>query len=464
MRFWDLLRMSSSSLWKRKVRTVLTVLGVVIGTASIVVMISLGLGLNRSTMEQMESYGSLTTIEVNEGSGSSMSFAGGGMAIMTTASSGDEDVKRLDDELVEALKQIPHVKMVSPTLRTSVIIKSGVYEGQVSVTGMEPEYMQSLGIEVGQGELPVGKNDLEFFYGNQVLMDFYNSKTQRYPYYETGELPDIDLMNSPLFVIFDTSAYWSSQSSGEEGIDGVTPQPPKKYMIKTSGIAAGGPEEWNQHSYSVYCDIEQLKTTLKRIFKNKAIPGQPTTKAGKPYKEIFYNQILVDVDDIDYVAEVQTQINNMGYQTYSNAEWVESTQQQYANIQAMLGGIGAVALLVAAIGITNTMMMSIYERTKEIGVMKVLGCDMRNIQSLFLIEAAYIGLIGGLIGIGVSYGISAIINRAVHASGNEMNLSYIPGWLVIAAIIFAILIGMIAGYFPSRRAMKLSPLAAIRNE
>ena len=244
----------------------------------------------------------------------------------------------------------------------------------------------------------------------------------------------------------------------------MTPQPPKKYMIKTSGIAAGGPEEWNQHSYSVYCDIEQLKTTLKRIFKNKAIPGQPTTKAGKPYKEIFYNQILVDVDDIDYVAEVQTQINNMGYQTYSNAEWVESTQQQYANIQAMLGGIGAVALLVAAIGITNTMMMSIYERTKEIGVMKVLGCDMRNIQSLFLIEAAYIGLIGGLIGIGVSYGISAIINRAVHASGNEMNLSYIPGWLVIAAIIFAILIGMIAGYFPSRRAMKLSPLAAIRNE
>ena len=151
-------------------------------------------------------------------------------------------------------------------------------------------------------------------------------------------------------------------------------------------------------------------------------------------------------------------------QVYSNIEWIESTQKQYANIQAMLGGIGAVSLLVAAIGITNTMMMSIYERTKEIGVMKVLGCDMRNIQGMFLVEAAYIGFIGGVIGLLLSYGISGVINRVVAAGGNMSELSYIPPWLAGAAIIFAVVIGMVAGFFPSRRAMKLSPLAAIRNE
>lgn len=97
--------------------------------------------------------------------------------------------------------------------------------------------------------------------------------------------------------------------------------------------------------------------------------------------------------------------------------------------------------------------------------MKVLGCDMRNIQAMFLVEAAYIGFIGGVVGLGLSYGISVIINKAVQASGNGMSsLSYIPPWLAGASLIFAVIIGMVAGFFPSRRAMKLSPLAAIRNE
>lgn len=84
----------------------------------------------------------------------------------------------------------------------------------------------------------------------------------------------------------------------------------------------------------------------------------------------------------------------MGFQVSSQADWMESTKQQSSMIQAVLGGIGAVSLFVAAIGIANTMMMSIYERTKEIGVMKVLGCDMGNIRNMFLIESGFIGFHG----------------------------------------------------------------------
>lgn len=147
-------------------------------------------------------------------------------------------------------------------------------------------------------------------------------------------------------------------------------------------------------------------------------------------------------------------------------------QGQYKYIQLALGGIGAVSLFVAAIGIANTMMMSIYERTKEIGIMKVLGCDMRNIQSMFLMEAGYIGLIGGVVGLGLSYGLSGVINSVVktadlgvdQAVSASVGLSYIPWWLAVISIVFAVLVGMIAGFFPSLRAMKLSPLAAIRTE
>ena len=204
---------------------------------------------------------------------------------------------------------------------------------------------------------------------------------------------------------------------------------------------------------------------IKKIFKNKVIPGQPQTKTGKPYKEIFYNEFDVNVDSMDHVMEIQNYLTDLGYEAYSNAEWVESNQKTMATIQAVLGGIGAVSLFVAAIGITNTMMMSIYERTKEIGVMKVLGCDLRNIRTLFLMEAGFIGLIGGIIGLVLSFTISAVMNKLAQASEEYMNgISYIPLWLIGLSLIFAILVGMIAGFFPARRAMKLSPLAAIRNE
>lgn len=153
----------------------------------------------------------------------------------------------------------------------------------------------------------------------------------------------------------------------------------------------------------------------------------------------------------------------MGFQANSNTEWLKQVKQQMRTIQFVLGGIGAVSLFVAAIGIANTMMMSIYERTKEIGILKVLGCDLEDIRRMFLIEAGFIGLFGGVLGLALSGGISVVVNIAARNSAYE-NISYIPIWLVVAAVIFAVLIGMAAGVLPALRAMKLSPLAALRTE
>ena len=112
------------------------------------------------------------------------------------------------------------------------------------------------------------------------------------------------------------------------------------------------------------------------------------------------------------------------------------------------------------------MMMSIYERTKEIGIIKVLGCALQNIREMFLMEAGFIGFLGGVIGVVLSYIISFIINFVASRQGGDYysSISYIPPWLALASLGFAIVVGMLAGFFPSLRAMKLSPLAAIRNE
>ena len=474
MRILDLLRMNSANLWKRKVRTLLTILGVVIGTASIVVMVSLGLGLNKATMEDIEQYGGLTTIEVREGRGDSSSYTtysiGGGGSVTFSSDSGSssskDKVMRLDDAAVSLLESLDHVENVYPVLQLNIVAKYGQYvDDYMTIQGMTPEGLQALNIEIGDGKLPLDDKELQFFYGNRVAADFYNPRTYEYPYYDKGVFA-VDFMKDSVFFIFDQDAYYASQNSGSSGRDGdSTTTPPKKYLIPTAGVEKQSEDgRYSANGYNVYCNLDALTATLKRVFRNKAIPGQPTTSNGKPYKDLFYSVLKVNVDDIDNMIAVQEQIQALGYEASSNIEWIESTQKQYANIQAMLGGIGAISLLVAAIGITNTMMMSIYERTKEIGVMKVLGCDMRNIQAMFLMEAADIGLVGGIVGLGISYLISMIINKVVAASGNMSSLSYIPLWLAGASVIFAVVIGMAAGYFPSKRAMKLSPLAAIRNE
>lgn len=448
MKLSDLLLLSVSNLWKRKLRTVLTVLGVVIGITSIVVMVALGIGLKESMLENISDSSAITQIEVNTGG-------------YYSSSDSKQEEKKMDDAFVEELLSMEHVTAVYPELTTSVIAKTGKYMAYLELRGVTQEELATMKIPVKEGTLPESGGELKLFYGNNALMNFYIEKTGVYPYYDNNEAPDIDLMEDTILVVFDTDAYWSSQNT--DGTNAV--QAPKKYVVETAGLMEGELGEWTSNSYYVFCDIDALKTQLKRVFKNKAIPGQPTRKNGKPYKEIFYSRLIVQMDEMENVEAMTTMLNDMGFSAYSEAQWIESSIKEMNTIQLVLGAIGAVSLLVAAIGITNTMMMSIYERTKEIGVMKVLGCDIRNIQVLFLLEAGFIGLIGGIVGVGFSYGLSAIINHLVNMSGMGIeNICRIPLWLPPVSIVFAIFIGMLAGFLPSLRAMRLSPLAAIRNE
>lgn len=472
MRWSDLLRMSLSSLKRRKLRTFLTVLGVIIGTASIVVMISLGLGLQQSMYEEVAQSGGTTSLTVTG------KDSGGGSYSFSSDSENQEASKYITDDTIKSLKQLDHVKSADPVLNISAIVLKGKYEGYIDLYGMTQEALErrNLKLESG-GTLPDPKSgQLELIFGNQVLMNF-SEKSTGMGYWDTGEYPDIDLMNDQMFLILDTDTYYNSQDSSDFGSKdasggssgGTTssqPKTAKKYVVHGSGVIAGGTDSYNTDSYSVLCDLTVLKSYLQKEFRGRAIPGQPTTASGKPYKMFVYTQANVQADDMENVDELANEIRALGYNVTTNVELIDSMKSQFAMVQAVLGGIGAVSLLVAAIGIANTMMMSIYERTKEIGVMKVIGCSLKNIRQMFLIEAGFIGFLGGVAGNLLSALISGVMNLFV--SGDSMgfsgNISYIPVWLVMLSMVFAVLVGMLAGYFPAVRAMKLSPLAAIRNE
>jgi len=430
----DMLSMAFLNLWRRKMRAFLTVLGMVIGVASIVVMVSLGIGIRQATVDSFAGTGSLTTIRV-----SSYSWVdngnGGGTSRQT----------ELNRKSVSAFKKIEGVQGVMPLVTAYGMLKSGRYAADVSILGITKEDAEEFGIELGEGEMP-GKSGstYEMALGSWVLNDFYDSTTYRQALDSKGN-PRVT-SSSRMQLTFDYRNI-RPNDIGFSDPDDTTQQPlGGLYKVKVTGVMSN---ENNDFSYYCLMDMEQLVKLAKA---NKDYIGFDNTK---------YDTVLVKCEEIEDVKTVKAAIEDMGYGTYSLQDAVEMAEESTKNVQYLLGAIGGVALLVAAIGIMNTMMMSIFERTKEIGIIKVLGCRIDNIAGLFLTESAYIGLFGGALGLGLSYGVGAILNQFLANSGLR---SIIPAYLAFGAVGFSIIVALVAGMYPAVRAMKLSPLAAIRNE
>jgi ABC-type antimicrobial peptide transport system permease subunit len=432
----DLIAMGIKNLLRRKTRTVLTILGVVIGTASIVVMMSLGIGMNRNFEEQLQNMGSLNMIDVSPSYGYMEPGKGTGPV---------GDAPKLNDETVMLIEQIPGVTAVMPIVNQSLQLNVGRYFTYLNVNGIDMAKADFFNFQVDQGRIPDGSAKYELLFGSGIKDSFYDPKSRVY----TGP-PQVDLMAGRLLALPDTFD--------------IT-QRPRGVKVQAAGMLV---QSNNERDWTVYMDVTQL-TKLKEELKK--LSGGNTGGQPRPDKNADkYNQLKVKVNDLNRVQEVQQKIKDMGLQAWSLSDILESMKQTTAGIRAVLGGIGAVSLFVAALGITNTMVMSIYERTREIGVMKVLGAELPDIKKLFLFEAGMIGFFGGIFGLVLSYLISLLVNSVGVSLFNigwgetTGGISYIPLWLSLSALGFATVVGIAAGYYPALRAMHLSALEAIRNE
>ena len=431
----DILSTAFLNLWRRKMRAFLTVLGMVIGVASIVVMVSLGIGIKQATIESFAGTGSLTTITV-----SSYSYVqngkGGGTSRQTV----------LNKKAVSAMKKIEGIQSVMPLVTTYGMLKSGRYAMDVSILGVTKQDAEDFGIKLSEGEIPSGGGTTTYnmVLGAWTLSGFYDPDNYR-PAVDSKGNPRIT-SSSRMQLTFDYRNIYLNQMDLNSGDNGDTRPLGSFYKVKVTGIMSEG-----NNDFSYYClmDMDQLVKLAKA---NKDYTSFDNSK---------YDTVLVKCKEIEDVKTVKKAIEDMGYGTSSLQDAVEMAEESTKNTQYLLGAIGGVALLVAAIGIMNTMMMSIFERTKEIGIIKVLGCRIDNIAGLFLTESAYIGLFGGALGLVLSFGVGALLNHLLASSGLR---SIIPAYLAFGAVGFSIIVALAAGLYPALRAMKLSPLAAIRNE
>lgn len=473
MKISDEITLSARNLLRRKGRTALTLVGVVIGTCMVVLMISLGIAQTQTNEQMLQSWGDLTQIQIYN---------------YSTNVGPDGKPLYMNDDALAQVRAIPHVTAATPyaqgyNLSGSITAgRNDRYTADIyNLIGVDPTALEPMGFTLQSGSWPTNgpasekSTKLQILIGASTGYAFQDSRKsmnspKRYRYEgqtdasgkEIGPFVDIDKDSMKLTIKTGDGSTEKSRSWDLEIVGVLTPDGSKGY--------------WTQSGFVLRIQDMQM---LQKIYNDMT----KTKSDSKGYQEVY-----VKVDDLKNVSDVETAIHDLGFtNTYSMNQQREEMQQQVVKSQMIFGGIAAVSLLVAAINIINTMTMAIYERTREIGVMKVLGCELGNIRTMFLLESSTIGFIGGLLGLCVSLLASFVLNhlsmiaalfgQSVDLSGimgggnyyymdtgTASAISVIPPWLMLAALVFATLVGLVAGILPANKAVKISALEAIRHD
>jgi putative ABC transport system permease protein len=432
MKTFDIIHLAALNLYRRWARTLLTVIGVIIGTASITIMVAIGF-TNLVQFGEMLEGAELTKIEVM---GSSMANYSGI----------DTNIVKLDDAAVTALGNIEHVDMIVPVKNLQMYAKvERYYANYLHVMAVPAHSLPQL-VELKEGCYPTEDSFMpEIIMGMGVAREFIQKEDD----YRNREYegPSIDWLNTTLNMYF----------GGKYVFDNPDMPSSREYRANVVGIIKDRDEK--NPSYDIYISLDKGKRILQENYKlANELKQQANT----------YDIAYVYADRMENVIGVLDKIRSYGFEAFSDTQWIEEMQKQQRAQQGQLAAMGLISLVVSAIGIANTMMTGVLERRKEIGVMKVVGVAIPKIRLLFLVEAAMIGLLGGLAGVLLSHlfsytlstGTQEAVFLGMHFSAGIKII--IPLWLDMAAMGIAVVVGVIAGIFPAKKATKMSPLEAIR--
>ena len=440
MRLIDLISLILENLNRRKGRVFLTAIGVVIGTASVVLLVSLASGLQKSATSQIGNIGDLTTIQVYPG------YRDSGMMMVGGGGSGPMEMPEQILLTPKKIKEIAALPGVIETftridLWTGAQINYGrlINYGQITAFGGNDVEKLGFAIQDGAAQIPRGG----------AVIGGFMAKNFMDPQMRPGQEPPAqpDLMGKQLKLTI--SRY---SEDGQEV--------KKVYNLRVVGIMKETRAEQDSMLIVNFEDLTAINDWVngKRVDYNKA----------------GYSQLLVKASDTKTVTEVTTQITDMGFYAFTPQMIVQGINSLYTIMQLIFAGVGAISLLVAAIGIANTMTMAILERTREIGLMKAVGASNRDVLSIFLGEAAGIGFLGGLGGVLLGWGGSKVLNvvaisylasRAAENGGAPVSVAvYTPLWLPLVTLLFATLIGLLSGLYPALRAATIAPVLALKYE
>jgi len=423
----DLLKTSLSNLVRHRVRTVLSAIGVTVGILTIVTMLSLGVGVKREIAGALQGAG-LETVRVRpatEESSSLSQFVQSQRTVLITQELVDE--MRARDDVVDVRPEIDVPWGINVSLKLGdemiPITVDEVPWGPTEPFTPPPELIAGEELVPShQGELYVSSDPLAALgYEDRVAIESLIGQEVAL----VVRAPRGDSQSFPLRLV--------GVFEPQHGFDGP-------YFDAHIGLADSlALKAW------WYNDPDLLEHD-------------------------GYDALTVKAATLSDAVEIVEEVQERGFEVTSLQSMLERINQAMILVQTMLASVGGVALLVASLGIANTMVMSIYERTREIGILKAVGASPGSIRLLFVTEAALIGLIGGvagliggwLLGLGLNEGILAYLDwREVPVTGTFFVLT---GWLIALSLAFATVVGLLAGLYPAARAARLDPVEALRYE
>lgn len=487
MTFPDLIGNAGGNLWRMKLRASLTVSGVVIAIAAFVSMLSFGAGMQQNVSTQFNDLGLFSTLQV---------YPQGG-------NRDDDSAKAavLNAATVTMLSSIPGVNLAYPFDAFTVTAAVGDTQVTTRAQALSAAAIKTkLFSQLVAGSAPTPGNDDEALVTEELVHDLNLRDPDSLVGRElivSAKLSNID--SAITHVLSDPFGNWRERLASVR-IDSLQYAPYRKHLIyRELGRLAGQFTDGLFNAKAVVHDtliitgviqgrqggrsrrgpiIVPVATALRiksagfsadpadllSMIRDGALIATQGDLSGETYP-----RVTLDLDPTASYDRVKDSVEALGYRTFSYVDQFQEIRRFFFYFNIALGIVGMIALVTASLGIVNTMVMSILERTREIGILKSLGADDRDIRSLFLTESGMIGTIGAAMGIVTGWIITRIASFVAQIVMErqgfpEMEMFALPWWLITIALVFGLLVSLVAGLYPALRAARVDPVQALRNE
>ncbi len=412
----DIFRLATRMFRTNKSRTLLTILGIGVGIGTILFLISMGYGLQNVILGQITSSEALLSLDVTIGDSELLLNEQTGEPVLNEET-GEQEILILNDDTVNRIMSIPNVERISPLIALSTQINIEDISSEISSNFASREYLSMEGVEIKSGEF------------------FKNSDTNKI------------VISMAALQLFDLS---------EEEIY-------NKEIQLSFFLPDNDENDLARRSYNFGYSFKVIGVTDDELDSFIYLPFE----LSRSLQLDSYDQLKVKIDLDTNLDLVRNKLLNRGYAVSALSDIIEQANQIFYVAQIVLAMFGIIALLVSAIGMFNTMTITLLERTQEIGIMKALGATKMDVLSMFLAESVIIGFLGGVGGlvIGLLSGeaFNYLVNTLAGALGGErIDLFFTPLWFIITIITFSTVVGFFTGLYPARRAASINPLVALR--
>ena len=488
MSFLDILQLALRNLRQAKLRATLTTMGVIVGTAVIVTMVSFGLGLQSNMLERFQALDFFNEIQVyGRGLGNLA-----GLDRSARRDDGRRDpssranktpTRILDDAGIKEIGAINGVAYVEPSVNFTAYVRSNGKLLSQFVGGANIPNASTRFQSFAAGEMISAPEADEAVVSERFLRDF-------------GYEKPADAVGKTIELLAPRSSDKGSEEKNEEeeeerpnffgiplddpGIDESAPDLETR-TLRIAGVlgaeiregAGQGGMRGMLPTAGIYIPLKEAHDWSTR---HRGPMGQVAFALARRGGNLAegqsegYDLAIVRVSNPAQLSEVRQKITDLGFGSFSIVDELDQIRTVFLIIDSVLGLLGGISLLVASFGIANTMIMSILERTREIGIMKAIGAEDREIKLIFFVEAAVIGVTGGVLGVLLAWGIDALANRLAYRfilkpqGASFIDFFDLPPYLWLGAILFALLVSIAAALYPAARAARIDPVRALRHD